>query len=622
MPDDDPGSCTDEEYRKVAAYIYDAFYSTDAQARLHPPRVALSHLTIAQYRSTIADLIGTFRPAVKLDDRHGLHAEYFNSKDTRTDKRLIDRIDPQVKFNFGVEGPDTGSAGEKFNSDQFSVRWQGSVFAGETGDYEFVVRTEHALRLWVNDAKKPLIDAMVKSGHDTEYRAPAFLVAGRPYSLRLEIYKGREIKDKNKATSKPTKASVALLWKAPHHQADELIPSRCLSPGESPEVAVSQTPYPPDDRSYGWNRGTAISKEWIAATTDAALDVAGYVAAHLAELSGAADDAKDRDVKLRAFCRLLAERAFRRPLTEAETRQLVDRHFDGASDLNLAVKQVVIRVLISPDFLYPGERRDEYAVASRLALALWDSLPDKELLTAAAEGKLSTRDQIAHQAERMLGDARAKLKIRQSLLAWLRVDQSPELVKDAKRFPGFDAALAGDLRTSLELFLDDVIASDTADFRELLLSDQLFLNGRLAKFYGADLPTDTEFIDAAVRAGGVRLSRRELADPSRRLHHPRDSRRHAPPTRQRLLYAAAARAAPRLNHARTDCPANENGFVRGMSFGDQPARLCIGAVRRRRPASRIGAGQADRRQRLLRNPRRLRHKVCRSARAGDVSRRQ
>ena len=56
-----------------------------------------------------------------------------------------------------------------------------------------------------------------------------------------------------------------------------------------------------------------------------------------------------------------------------------------------------------------------------------------------------------------------------------------------------DAATIADLRTSLELFLDDVTWSDKSDFRELLSSDELFLNGRLAKFYGADLPADADF---------------------------------------------------------------------------------------------------------------------------------
>ena len=242
------------------------------------------------------------------DARHGLHGEYFNSKDTRADKRLIDRLDPEVNFDFGTEGPDAGSGKDaKFNPSQFSIRWDGSVFAAETGNYEFVVRTEQALRLWVNDSRKPLIDGIIKSGNDTEYRASIFLIAGRAYSIRLEVYKGRQLNDKDtkkKGPPKPEKESAAgsLLWKAPHHQVEELIPSRSLSPGRSPEVAVIQTPFPADDRSYGWERGTAVSKEWFKATTDAALDVAGYVAAHLAELSGVSDEGEGAIAMRKAAC--------------------------------------------------------------------------------------------------------------------------------------------------------------------------------------------------------------------------------------------------------------------------------------------------------------------------------
>ena len=39
---------------------------------------------------------------------------------------------------------------------------------------------------------------MVKSGPDTEYRASVFLIAGRSYPIRLEVYKGRELNDKKK----------------------------------------------------------------------------------------------------------------------------------------------------------------------------------------------------------------------------------------------------------------------------------------------------------------------------------------------------------------------------------------------------------------------------------------
>jgi mono/diheme cytochrome c family protein len=508
MPDDDPGSCTDEEYRKVAAYIYDAFYSPDAQARLHPPRVELSHLTVGQYRSSVADLIGKFRGQSKPDGRVGLHAEYFNSRDVRRDKRVIDRLDPEVNFDFGTAGPDADADdadpdASKFNPDQFSIQWEGSVLADQTGNYEFVVRTEQALRLWVNDPKKPLIDGFVKSGQDTEYRATMFLIAGRYYPIRLQVFKGRGLNTKKETVHKPAKASVALLWKPPGRQVDGLIASRYFTPTQTPEVAVIQTPFPPDDRSYGWERGTAVSKEWFGATADAALDVAGYVDAHLSELAGVDDGASNRGEKLKAFCRSFAERAFRRPLTDAEKQDLVDRQFEGTSDLNLAVKRSVIRVMIAPEFLYPDAfdklnssdvpRSEQFATASRLALVLWDALPDQTLLTAAAQGKLASREQIAQQAERMIDDPRVRLKMRQFLLAWLRVDQAPELAKDAKKFPDFDANVAADLRTSLELFLDSVVSSDTSDFRQLLLSDDVFLNGRLAKFYGADLPADAGF---------------------------------------------------------------------------------------------------------------------------------
>jgi mono/diheme cytochrome c family protein len=493
MPDDDPETCTGDDAKNVAAYLYDAFYSPDAQARANPPQVSLSRLTVRQYRSSLADLIGSFRSTTPLDGRHGLHGEYFNAKNLQKESRLIDRLDPEVRFDFGTSGPEFESYDTTFNPHQFCIRWEGSICAPETGTYDIIVRTEMAVKLWLNDPNKALIDALVKSGSDTEYRESIFLIAGRPYPLRLEVYKGRQLGEKDK-NPPATKASVQLLWKRPH-RSEQIIPARDLSPSGSAEVAVIATPFPPDDRSYGWERGATISKEWVTAVTDASLDMADYVAARLPELAGVAENDAKRLPKIRAFCHTFAERAFRRPLTAAESAALIDRQFDSASDTDVAVKRSIIRTLTSPAFLYPGiaERSTGYGVAARLALVLWDSAPDAALLAAAAEGKLATREQIAAQADRMLSDPRAKAKVHDFLLAWLRIEQPAELVKDAKRFPGFTPALAADLRTSMELFLDDVVWSDTSDFRQLLLSDEVFLNGPLAAFYGQSLPAEAGF---------------------------------------------------------------------------------------------------------------------------------
>ncbi len=170
MPEDDPDKLDAAGSKKVAEYIYDAFYSPVAQARLNPPRVELARLTVQQYRNAVADLVGSFRAPPKLDDKRGLHAEYFNSRNFQQQGEAHRPHRPEVNFDFGTVGPEPKEdAKEKFDPHQFSIRWEGSVLAPETGDYEFVVRTDHAARLWVNDTRKPLIDAWVKSGNDTEY---------------------------------------------------------------------------------------------------------------------------------------------------------------------------------------------------------------------------------------------------------------------------------------------------------------------------------------------------------------------------------------------------------------------------------------------------------------------
>ena len=503
MPKDNPGACVGPDAEKVAAYIYDTFYSQAARERNKPPRIELSRLTVRQYQNAVADLIAGFRSPGRWDDKRGLHAEYFDGRDFRNNKRLIDRTDPEVQFDFGTNGPT-----DKFNATQFLIRWEGSVLAPETGSYEFIVRTEHALRLWVNETRTPVIDGWVKSGTDTEYKSSVFLVAGRAYPLKLEFSKAKQGVDDSKNNPKPpaVKASVALLWKVPQRPI-EVIPARNLTPNRFPETCSVETPFPPDDRSLGWERATTISKAWDQATTDAALETAGYVVAHLADLTGGRDETKERSPKAREFCKKFVERAFRQPLNDEQKRQYIDHQFDAAPDVESAVKRVVLLVLKSPRFLYReiGGAPDAYNVAARLSFALWDSLPDEELLKAAASGNLATREQVAKQAERLLADPRARTKVRQFLWQWLKLDQAPEIAKDSSRFPGFDAAVIADLRTSLEMFLEDVVWSDDSDFRSLLLADELYLNGRLAKFYEADLPADAQFqkikLNAEQRAG-------------------------------------------------------------------------------------------------------------------------
>jgi hypothetical protein len=166
------------------------------------------------------------------------------------------------------------------------------------------------------------------------------------------------------------------------------------------------------------------------------------------------------------------------------------------------VKRVVLLVLKSPRFLdidLPGRKPDPHAVASRLALALWDSLPDDTLIEAATSGHLGTRQEVLAHAERMIGDLRARSKMRRFLHHWLDVEHTSELVKDEKSFPGFTQDVSSDLRESLDLFLEDIVWGDRPDYRRLLLSRDLYMNGRLGGFYGFDLPGEAPFSKVEIR---------------------------------------------------------------------------------------------------------------------------
>lgn len=504
MPADDPGTCPPADAERVAAYIHDAFYSRQARERHKPPRIELTHLTVRQYRLAIADLLASFRvPGQRVDER-GLRGHYITSTPNGENKEALVRIDPQVRFDFGTSSP----LPDKIEPRDFGISWFGSVFAPETGEYEFVVRTEHGCKLFLNDMQKPLIDAWIKSGDVNEHRAAMRLLGGRTYRLEFHFSKaGRGVAkpDKDKAPIAP--ARVALEWKLPGRAA-ETIPQRFLWPVHCPETFLIETPFPPDDRSTGFERGTLINKDWDQAATNAAIETVEYILPRLPELSGAAAISLEQAPKLREFCRQFAERAFRRPLTPEQQTLYIDRPFESSPELETAVERVVLLVLKSPRFLYHdagGPADDAWQRASRLSFVLWDSLPDAELAAAAAAGQLATREQIAAQAQRMLSDPRCDAKLHEFFIQWMKLDHARELTKDAALFSEFNPAVASDLRTSLELLLEDVIKGEQADFRQLILADTLYLNGRLARIYGAPLASDAPFqkvvVDAGARAG-------------------------------------------------------------------------------------------------------------------------
>ncbi len=509
MPEDEPELLNAEESQRVAEYIYGAFYSAEARAKSSPPpKAAFARLTNRQFRESVADLLGSFGQMTAPGEGRGLKAQYFDSDGmNKKARKAFDREDRELAFDFGEAPPAEG-----MKPDQFSIAWDGSLIAPATGWYEFKLVTPNGARLYLNGdqqegdgnfrddsgAKRQpaLIDAWVSSGAEIrEIKARVYLLGGRSYPFRLDYFKFQE-----------KRGMVRLDWKAPRGEW-EILRAPYLSPDRAARVAVVSTDFPADDASEGYERGTGISKDWHEATTTAAIEVANQVLSRLPHLSGVKDEDPERPNKLKGFIATFAERAFRRPLTD-EMRQLyVERPFAEGVAPEQAVKRAIILVVKSPRFLYPelGKEKDDFAVAARLALGAWDSLPDQPLLEAAKAGQLRTPDQVKAQSQRMIGDPRAKAKLNEFFQRWLKLDAEGDLRKNDKDFPGFDTALVADLRRSLELFVEQTVWSEKSDYRELIQADYLLFNERLATFYGVPVPEGGGFqpvkFDPAQRAG-------------------------------------------------------------------------------------------------------------------------
>jgi hypothetical protein len=126
-----------------------------------------------------------------------------------------------------------------------------------------------------------------------------------------------------------------------------------------------------------------------------------------------------------------------------------------------------------------------YAMASRLSYFLWNTMPDQALFTAAAAGALSTREQIAAQAARMVADARFSDAAASFHLQWLGVVELPGKEKRKSMHPLWSEELRAAMREETLRFVDDVIKTGDGRLETLLTAPYSFASGPLMKLYGA-----------------------------------------------------------------------------------------------------------------------------------------
>jgi len=191
------------------------------------------------------------------------------------------------------------------------------------------------------------------------------------------------------------------------------------------------------------------------------------------------------------FIRTFGRRAFRRPLEPEEIERLKTL-FQAQGDFLKGAQTVIEAVLQSPSFLFwmeqtPNPRWKPYAVASRLAYFIWDTMPDDALLDSASRGGLNSREDVARMARRMLDDPRAKQSLDDFVSQWLRFDRALTAARDHHSFPLFNHDLVLAMTEEARHFVGDLVWNDR-NFMDVFTADYGFVNSDLAAIYKVPPP--------------------------------------------------------------------------------------------------------------------------------------
>jgi hypothetical protein len=199
----------------------------------------------------------------------------------------------------------------------------------------------------------------------------------------------------------------------------------------------------------------------------------------------------------------LARAAFRRPVSDADLHPLLGFYEAGHKEggFEAGIRDALSGILASPWFLYrveaPAEQLhtgtadagmlSDVTLASRLSFFLWSSIPDEELLSLAADHRLSDPQVLEKQVRRMLADPRSKALVDGFAFQWLNLARLDEIVPDRAQF----AFASGPLdprplfKQELSAFVDSVLRSDQP-VTALLNADYTYVNESLAMLYGME----------------------------------------------------------------------------------------------------------------------------------------
>ena len=203
----------------------------------------------------------------------------------------------------------------------------------------------------------------------------------------------------------------------------------------------------------------------------------------------------DETAQAREVLTQFMRRAFRRPVAAEEVAAkvaLFEKTRAGKPSFVEAIKAPLAAVLTSPHFLFLVEPAPPAAqprplngheLASRLSYFLWSSMPDEELSRLADKGDLSKPAVLRAQVDRLLKDARSEAFVQNFTGQWLGLRKVGANPPAKTLYPDYDRHFEVSIVRETESFFAEILRHDL-DARNLIRSDFVTINERLARFYG------------------------------------------------------------------------------------------------------------------------------------------
>ena len=204
--------------------------------------------------------------------------------------------------------------------------------------------------------------------------------------------------------------------------------------------------------------------------------------------------------RAKAFITSFGQRAFRRPLTDAEVTTHVGLFnkgptlYPGVNAFNAGASLVIQAMLQSPYFLYRTElgtaaagaskvALNDWEVGAKLALSITNTIPDDTLLAAAAQGTLHDTAGVATQAKRLLDGAKGTSGFSNLNLQVYRLGTYDGIIRDAAAFPDFKPNAPAAMKQEVLQFLSWILRQN-GGIKDFYTTPVGFVDSLLAPIYG------------------------------------------------------------------------------------------------------------------------------------------